>query len=89
LRRLMLKSPNLCQDRLGTSIGKVVERRDMLVSAGKPYATCNLQRWHDVHFTSAGKQFCAIQVAHAVAPLLAPKWNTLCTATGNNVQCKA
>ena len=54
---------------------------------GKPYESCNLQRWHDVHFTSAGKQFCAVQVAHAVAPLLAPKWNRLCNATGNNVQC--
>ena len=53
----------------------------------KPYETCNLQRWHNVHFTTAGKQFCAVQVAHAVAPLLAPKWNSLCNATGNDLQC--
>ena len=44
---------------------------------GKGYETCNLQRYRDVHFTDAGKQFCAIQVARGVSPLLAPKWNTL------------
>jgi hypothetical protein len=32
----------------------------------KPYATCNLQQWQNVHFTTAGKQFCAVQVAHAI-----------------------
>ena len=43
---------------------------------GKNYGkgACNLQRYEDVHFTDAGKAFCAIEVAHAVAPLLAPKW---------------
>ena len=44
---------------------------------GEPYAKCNLQRWENVHFTDAGKQFCAVQVAHAVAPLVAPKWAVL------------
>jgi hypothetical protein len=38
------------------------------------YDTCNLQRWHNVHFTTAGKQFCAVEVAHTVAPLLNTKW---------------
>ena len=43
---------------------------------GKGYGKgeCNLQRYENVHFTDAGKQFCAIEVAHTVAPLLAPKW---------------
>lgn len=41
---------------------------------GKNYETCNLQRWHNVHFTSAGKQFCAVELAKTVAPLLAPRW---------------
>ena len=54
---------------------------------GKPYKACNLQLWHNVHFTTAGKQFCAVQVAHAVAPMLAPKWHTLCSASGNDVNC--
>ena len=44
---------------------------------GKGYSTCNLQRFHNVHFTTAGKQFCAVQVANVVAPLLAPKWAVL------------
>ena len=46
---------------------------------GKNYGKgeCNLQRYENVHFTDAGKQFCAIEVAHAVAPLLAPKWAKL------------
>eukprot|EP00729_Bicosta_minor_P002814 gene2814-15504_t len=44
---------------------------------GKGYAACNLQRFHNVHFTTAGKQFCAVQVANVVAPLLAPKWAVL------------
>lgn len=57
------------------------------VVCGKPYESCNLQLWQNVHFTTAGVQFNAIQVAHAVAPLLAPKWNTLCNATGNAVHC--
>ena len=61
---------------------------------GKPYKTCNLQRWQNVHFTTAGKQFCAVQVAHAIAPMLAPGWHKTCTAcTGNdtginNMRCK-
>jgi hypothetical protein len=43
---------------------------------GKNYTkgACNLQRYENVHFTDAGKSFCAIEVAHTVAPLLAPKW---------------
>ena len=43
---------------------------------GKGYGKggCKLQRYENVHFTDAGKQFCAIEVAHTVAPLLAPKW---------------
>jgi lysophospholipase L1-like esterase len=44
---------------------------------GKGYEDCNLQRWHNVHFTTAGKQFCAVEVANTVAPLLAPKWKTI------------
>jgi hypothetical protein len=44
---------------------------------GKGYDDCNLQLWHNVHFTTAGKQFCAVEVANAVAPLLAPKWAQL------------
>ena len=44
---------------------------------GAGYKTCNLQRWGDVHFTDAGKQFCAVVVAKNVAPLLAPKWVVL------------
>jgi len=46
---------------------------------GKGYGKggCNLQRYENVHFTDAGKQFCAIEVAHTVAPLLAPKWMAL------------
>ena len=51
---------------------------------GKPYAACNLQLWQNVHFTTAGKQFCAAQVAHAVAPLLAPKWDSLCKADAHH-----
>ena len=41
---------------------------------GKGYTTCNLQRYHNVHFTTAGKQFCAVEVSYTVAPLLASKW---------------
>ena len=43
---------------------------------GKGYGKgeCPLQRFENVHFTDAGKQFCAIEVAHSVAPLLAPAW---------------
>ena len=44
---------------------------------GATYGGCNLQRWENVHFTDAGKQFCAIEVAAAVAPLLGPKWARL------------
>ena len=44
---------------------------------GKGFRTCNLQRWHNVHFTDAGKQFCAVEVAAAIAPLLAPAWSRL------------
>ena len=44
---------------------------------GAGYKTCTLQRWGDVHFTDAGKQFCAVVVAKNVAPLLAPKWVVL------------
>ena len=38
---------------------------------GKNYGKddCNLQRYENVHFTDAGKQFCAIEVAHTVAPV--------------------
>ena len=63
---------------------------------GKPYEACNLQLWHNVHFTTAGKQFCAVQVSHAIGPMLAPRWHTLCTAcaegdntcTDNNMRCE-
>ena len=74
---------------LGSKPGVAVLDLNAAVAAvcGKPYEACNLQRWQNAHFTTAGKQFCAVQVAHAVAPLLAPKWNTLCNATGNNVHC--
>lgn len=41
------------------------------------YEQCALQRWSNVHFTTAGKQFCAIHVAKNIAPLLAPKWAAL------------
>jgi hypothetical protein len=51
---------------------------------GKPYKACNLQLWHNVHFTTAGKQFCAVQVAHAIGPMLAPRWHTLCSASNNS-----
>ena len=56
---------------------------------GKPYKDCNLQLWHNMHFTTAGKLFCAVQVAHAVSPLLAPKWDTLCKADakGHSMKC--
>jgi hypothetical protein len=59
---------------------KVCDLNAAVVSVcGKGYGKgeCNLQRYENVHFTDAGKQFCAIEVAHAVAPLLAPKWLTL------------
>ena len=49
----------------------------VLKTCGKGYKRCNLQRWANVHFTTAGKQFCAVEVAHAVAPLLAPRWAML------------
>ena len=45
------------------------------------YAQCNLQLYDNVHFTEAGKQFCAVVVAKAVAPLLGPKWAVLAKAT--------
>ena len=38
---------------------------------------CALQNRNDIHFTSAGRQFSAVVVAHAVAPLLGPKWASL------------
>lgn len=47
---------------------------------GKGYGSagqCHIQRHENVHFTDAGKEFCAIEVAHTVAPLLAPKWLAL------------
>jgi hypothetical protein len=46
----------------------------VLGTCGKGYSACNLQRFANVHFTDAGKDFCAVVVAKAVAPLLAPKW---------------
>ena len=47
---------------------------------GKGFASCNLLRHQDAHFTDAGRQFCAVKVAAAVAPLLAPKWLQLTPA---------
>jgi hypothetical protein len=55
---------------------------------GKPYAACNLQLWQNVHFTTAGKQFCALEVARAVGPLLGPKWHELCKADANHKNTK-
>ena len=44
---------------------------------GAEYTNCNLQLWNNVHFTEAGKQFCAVHVAKNIAPLLGPKWAKL------------
>lgn len=44
---------------------------------GDTYDACNLQLYNNVHFTGAGKQFCAVEVAKTVAPLLGPKWATI------------
>ena len=48
---------------------------------GKHYETCNLQLYHNVHFTTAGKQFCAVELSNAVAPLLAPAWLKICKSS--------
>lgn len=48
---------------------------------GATYDECNLQLWSNVHFTTAGKQFCAVQVAAAVAPKLGPAWLRISNAT--------
>lgn len=44
---------------------------------GYGFTTCNLQRWMNVHPTTAGKQFLAVELAHTIAPLLAPKWRKI------------
>ena len=42
---------------------------------GASYAKCKLQNTHDGHhFTKAGQTFTAVVVAHAIAPLLGPRW---------------
>jgi hypothetical protein len=42
---------------------------------GADYARCKLQNTHDGHhFTKAGQTFTAVVVAHAIAPLLGPRW---------------
>lgn len=48
---------------------------------GMQYDQCNLQKWSDVHFTTAGKQFCAVQVAAGIAPKLGPAWRRLLKET--------
>ena len=44
---------------------------------GSKYENCNLQLYNNVHFTEAGKQFCAIHVAKNIAQHLGPKWAAL------------
>ena len=45
---------------------------------GDDFDHCPLQKQQgDVHFTPAGRQVTAVVVAHAIAPLLGPKWSTL------------
>ena len=44
---------------------------------GPGYEDCNLQRWNNVHFTTAGKQFCAIELSETIAPLINNKWLSL------------
>ena len=42
---------------------------------GASYEKCKLQNTHDGHhFTKAGQTFTAVVVAHAIAPLLGPRW---------------
>lgn len=44
---------------------------------GQHYEECNLQLHSNVHFTEAGKQFCAVKVAKGIAPFLGAKWAEL------------
>jgi len=80
---------NQCVDEYNqAALELAASRKDIVVAdlneavrdvCGQDYATCNLQRYDNVHFTDAGKQYCAVVVAKAVAPLLGPKWNALTT----------
>lgn len=44
---------------------------------GQSFSDCALQKTSDIHFTAGGRQFTAVVVAHAIAPLLGPKWANL------------
>ena len=45
---------------------------------GQSYARCKLQNTKDGHhFTPAGQTFTAVVVAHAIAPLLGPRWMSI------------
>jgi hypothetical protein len=45
---------------------------------GDDFDHCPLQKQQgDIHFTGAGRQVTAVVVAHAIAPLLGPKWSKL------------
>jgi len=44
---------------------------------GDGYLSCALQLPNNVHFTEAGKQYTAVAVASAIAPLLGSKWAEL------------
>lgn len=44
---------------------------------GQEYTECNLQLHSNLHFSEAGKAFCAVEVAKSIAPFLGPKWAEL------------
>ena len=56
---------------------------------GKRYGQCNLQLHSNCHFTDAGRQFCAIEVAKNIAPLLGPKWAELAPNPKSVMQTEA
>ena len=78
---------NTCIDTYNAAAPELLGAKDNFVVAdldaavnkvcGKGYDDCNLQRWHNVHFTTAGKQFCAVELASVAAPLLTPRWAVL------------
>ena len=70
---LLSTKPNVVVSDLGAAVTAV---------CGTNYSTCNLQRWRDTQFTSAGKQLCAVNLAHTVAPLIGPKWHDLTSTSG-------
>jgi len=44
---------------------------------GERFSSCSLQGFEDGGLSEAGKTFGAVVVAHAIAPLLGPRWQAI------------